>query len=25
VSNIYTWRDRTPGRLYSFIAIKSQS
>jgi ubiquinone/menaquinone biosynthesis C-methylase UbiE len=25
VSNIYTWRDRTPGRLYSFIAIKPQS
>lgn len=25
VSNVYTWRDRTPGRLYSFIAIKPQS
>jgi ubiquinone/menaquinone biosynthesis C-methylase UbiE len=25
VSNIYTWRDHTPGRLYSFIAIKPQS
>jgi ubiquinone/menaquinone biosynthesis C-methylase UbiE len=22
VSNIYTWRDHTPGRLYSFVAIK---
>ena len=22
ISNIYTWRDRTPGRLYSFVAIK---
>ena len=23
INNIYTWRDRTPGRLYSFVAIKS--
>ncbi len=22
IGNIYTWRDRTPGRLYSFVAIK---
>ena len=22
INNIYTWRDRTPGRLYSFVAIK---
>lgn len=22
INNIHTWRDRTPGRLYSFVAIK---
>ena len=22
INNIYTWRDHTPGRLYSFVAIK---